>query len=97
MTTIRALLPLLRRAGGRDQRLTTGLAITAHDPTKTPKQFDLTRQSGTQAGKVLPSIYAVKGDELLIMLGKNGKERPADFDTQKIRGIEKETYLRMNK
>ncbi|QTE29246.1 FtsX-like permease family protein [Pengzhenrongella sicca] len=29
MRTIRALLPLLRRAGGRDQRVTTGLAIAA--------------------------------------------------------------------
>lgn len=29
MRTVRALIPLLRRAGGRDQRLTTGLAMAA--------------------------------------------------------------------
>ncbi len=49
------------------------------DPSKTPKQIDLSSDAGPNKGKVLPGIYELDGDIFKYALSNPGKERPTDF------------------
>ena len=63
------------------------------DPTKTPKEIDLTPSVGPAAGKTLKGIYKIEKDTLTIccVAGKvkdpETKERPTEFDTKKRDGV----------
>lgn len=49
------------------------------DPTKKPKQIDLTNDSGPDKGKTLQAIYELNGDEYKVCIAAPGKDRPTEF------------------
>ena len=51
------------------------------DPSKDPKQIDLTGTEGDLAGKDAPGVYAVDGDTLRICYVMPGRPRPKSFDS----------------
>jgi uncharacterized protein (TIGR03067 family) len=52
------------------------------DPSKTPKQMDVIKETGDQGGPVLRGIYSLEGDTRKVGMSKKGPEgpRPASFD-----------------
>jgi uncharacterized protein (TIGR03067 family) len=52
------------------------------DPTRTPKQIDLTFASGLNKGMMIPGIYLLEGDQLTICLAPMNGLRPTSFATQ---------------
>jgi uncharacterized protein (TIGR03067 family) len=55
----------------------------AVDPGKSPAAIDLMPNTGGQQGKVLPGIYLLRGDSLLICLATPPAARPTEFSAQK--------------
>jgi len=49
------------------------------DPTRSPKQLDVTPADGPDKGKQVPGIYELKGDGMTAAGVDPGKERPVDF------------------
>jgi uncharacterized protein (TIGR03067 family) len=52
------------------------------DPTKKPRQIDLTPGDGPEKDKVVEGIYSLKKDELKICIAHPGNERPKDFESK---------------
>src|SRR5262249_35198748 len=52
------------------------------DPSKLPKAIDLKYSSGPNKGKTAKGIYALARREMLLCLGKVGKERPTEKDIE---------------
>lgn len=52
------------------------------DPTKKPKQIDLSNESGPDKGKTLLAIYELDGDEYKACIAAPGKERPTEFSSK---------------
>jgi RNA polymerase sigma factor (sigma-70 family) len=53
------------------------------DPSKKPRPLDLTFTEGGMAGKTVPAIYEVKGDELWECFAATGDARPTGFTAEK--------------
>jgi uncharacterized protein (TIGR03067 family) len=53
------------------------------DPSKKPRPLDLTFTEGGMAGKTVPAIYEVKGDELWECFAVAGDARPTGFTAEK--------------
>jgi uncharacterized protein (TIGR03067 family) len=53
------------------------------DPTKKPRQLDVTSTEGVNKGKTFLAIYELDGDTLTVCYGLDGKTRPTEFKTQK--------------
>jgi len=49
------------------------------DPSKKPKQMDVTFEEGPQKGKTMRAIYSLDGDKLKIC---GGDERPTEFSAK---------------
>jgi uncharacterized protein (TIGR03067 family) len=49
------------------------------DPSKTPKQVDVTAADGPAKGKTMRGIYELKGATLRYCLAEPGKDRPTEF------------------
>ena len=54
----------------------------AIDPTREPKTVDWTDTFGADAGKTLPAIYRLDGDELVFCVGNEGEQAPREFRTR---------------
>lgn len=52
------------------------------DPTKTPKQIDLTNLTGPDKGQTLLAIYELDGDEYRACIAAPGKDRPTEFTSK---------------
>lgn len=52
------------------------------DPSKTPKEIDVTVTEGDQAGTVLLGIYEIDEDTLKVCFDWEGKNRPTEFKTE---------------
>ncbi|HMF14628.1 MAG TPA: TIGR03067 domain-containing protein [Gemmataceae bacterium] len=57
------------------------------DPSKKPKEIDVTPGDGPDRGKVLRGIYELMDEELKICIGKAGKERPTEFASKENSGV----------
>ena len=53
------------------------------DPSKTPKELDITGTEGPNKGKTILAIYEKSGDTLRICYDLSGKARPAEFKSEK--------------
>lgn len=53
------------------------------DPNAKPKTIDITGTEGPNRGKTLLAIYELTGDTLRVCYDLDGKNRPAEFKTQK--------------
>jgi len=53
------------------------------DPTKTPKEIDITAGKGPNAGKVSKGIYAFEGDTLKLCAAAPGQKRPTEFKSDR--------------
>jgi uncharacterized protein (TIGR03067 family) len=53
------------------------------DKTAKPKAADVISNFGPNKGKTFPTIYELKDDTLTICYDLSGKNRPAEFKTQK--------------
>jgi uncharacterized protein (TIGR03067 family) len=51
------------------------------DPSKKPKEMDITGTEGPNKGKTIPAIYERNGDTLRICYDLSGKSHPAEFKT----------------
>lgn len=49
------------------------------DPTKKPKELDVTGVEGPNKGKTFPAIYELDGDSLKVCYDLAGKKRPTGF------------------
>jgi uncharacterized protein (TIGR03067 family) len=49
------------------------------DPSRDPKEYELTSESGPNKGKARKGIYKFEGDTLTTCLAGVGKERPKEF------------------
>jgi uncharacterized protein (TIGR03067 family) len=49
------------------------------DPSKQPKEMDVTGEEGPNKGKNYPAIYELDGDSLKICYDLDGKKRPTEF------------------
>ncbi|VTR98404.1 Uncharacterized protein OS=Pedosphaera parvula (strain Ellin514) GN=Cflav_PD2062 PE=4 SV=1 [Gemmata massiliana] len=49
------------------------------DPTKKPKELDVTGLEGPNKGKSFPAIYELDGDSLKVCYDLDGKKRPTEF------------------
>lgn len=58
-------------------------AIYKVDPTKSPKQIDITPQEGPNKDKVGKGIYTLEGDTLKICHSEKGDGRPTEFKVDK--------------
>jgi uncharacterized protein (TIGR03067 family) len=52
------------------------------DPSKNPKQIDISRKDGPEAGRNQLAIYSLAGNTLKVCSGGSDKERPDGFDTR---------------
>jgi uncharacterized protein (TIGR03067 family) len=52
------------------------------DPSKKPPALDLIPSEGDVAGKTIPCIYEIKGDELRVCVGRIDQSRPTEFDSK---------------
>jgi uncharacterized protein (TIGR03067 family) len=52
------------------------------DPSKSPKQIDISRKDGPAAGRNQLAIYSLTGNTLKICSGGSDKERPDGFETR---------------
>lgn len=52
------------------------------DPTKSPKEIDLTPSAGPNKGKTLHGIYELDGDTFRYCLAVDGKDRPTEFSSK---------------
>ena len=53
------------------------------DATKKPKAIDATPKDGKFKGMTLQGLYEIKGDDMRVVFGKPGGERPKEFKTAK--------------
>jgi uncharacterized protein (TIGR03067 family) len=54
------------------------------DPTKKPKQLDMTALDGENKGKTVKAIYVIEGDTLTICMGNNADvPRPTELAAKK--------------
>jgi uncharacterized protein (TIGR03067 family) len=69
---------------GRDGEDTRDKATIKIDPSKSPKQIDLTVREGVRKGQVLRGVYLLKENKLFICINADGKDptvRPKAFST----------------
>jgi len=52
------------------------------DPSKSPRQIDISRKDGPEAGRNQLAVYSVVGNTLKICSAGSDKERPDGFDTR---------------
>ena len=52
------------------------------DPTKKPKQIDVTGEEGTDKGKTMKGIYEIDADHMQVCFAQAGSERPTEFKTK---------------
>ncbi len=52
------------------------------DPSKSPKQIDISRKDGPAAGRNQVAVYSLAGNTLKICSGGSAKDRPDGFDTR---------------
>jgi uncharacterized protein (TIGR03067 family) len=52
------------------------------DPTKNPKEMDITRRNGPARGQKQLAVYQLNGDLLTICSCESETERPTGFDTR---------------
>ena len=67
------------------------------DASKTPKTMDFMPDDGPQKGKTLLGIYEVKGDELRLCHGEDGKDRPTELASKEGSGLTVVTCKRVKK
>ena len=56
------------------------------DPTKSPKEIDLTVTEGNSKGKVIPGIYEVGENTRQVCIAEEGKARPTAFSSNPASG-----------
>ncbi len=61
---------------GRDEQKVSAIKI---DPTKKPKQINITHEGGNEKGKTLPGIYEFDGKRLKMCVNDGGGDRPTAF------------------
>jgi uncharacterized protein (TIGR03067 family) len=64
------------------------------DPTKKPKEMDITGTEGPNKDKTFPCIYELKGDTLTVCYSLDGKDRPKEFKAETGSGQFLATYKR---
>ena len=64
------------------------------NPSAKPKAIDITGTEGPNKGKMIPAIYERNGDTLRICYDLSGKNRPAEFKTEKGTQLFLVTYKR---
>ncbi len=52
------------------------------DPTRSPKEIDVTPLSGPEKGRVLRGIYSRDGDTLKACFARPGEDRPTGFSSK---------------
>jgi uncharacterized protein (TIGR03067 family) len=52
------------------------------DPSKSPKQIDISRKTGPAAGRDQFAVYSLAGNTLKVCSSGSAKERPDGFDTR---------------
>jgi uncharacterized protein (TIGR03067 family) len=52
------------------------------DPSKTPKEIDLTPSGGPNRGRILKGIYRIQGDTLKVCLAGPGEGRATEFESK---------------
>jgi uncharacterized protein (TIGR03067 family) len=57
----------------------TAKANIKADPSKSPKEIDITLEAGPHKGETIKAIYEVKGDEMRVCHGEAGQDRPTEF------------------
>jgi uncharacterized protein (TIGR03067 family) len=68
------------------------------DPTKKPKQIDLTtEQKGAFKGHTLPGIYELKDDTVVLCLEANKTDRPTKFEAPEMTRLMLFTFKREKK
>jgi uncharacterized protein (TIGR03067 family) len=60
-----------------DNVIATG--STKLDPSKSPKEIDVTHETGRKKGETLLGIYELNGDTYKYCIAQPGKSRPKDF------------------
>jgi len=65
----------------------------ALDACRTPKTIDWTDSMGADAGKTLPAIYELEGDDFVFVAADEHAPRPAEFRTAP--GLTMRTFLRL--
>lgn len=63
-----------------DKQVATGTVKL--DPTKKPKTIDAAQTEGPYKDKIQPGIYEFKGEDLHVVFGAPGQERPKEFKTR---------------
>jgi uncharacterized protein (TIGR03067 family) len=64
------------------------------DPSKKPKEMDITGTEGPNKGKTILAIYEMTDDTLRICYDLSGKARPSEFKTSKDTKLFLVTYKR---
>ncbi len=65
------------------------------DPSRNPKQMDVTRTNGPARGQKQLAVYSLNGNILKICSCETGSERPAGFDTRDKTGYTLMTLRRL--
>jgi uncharacterized protein (TIGR03067 family) len=61
---------------------TVASGTTKLDPSKTPKEIDVTHETGMNKGKTLLGIYELDRDTYRYCIAPAGKSRPTDFTSK---------------
>ena len=77
----------------REGKPFAGTTVTL-DPTKTPHTIDVVPDGGRARGKVVPGIYKLDGDTLVIVMADPGKPRPTEFKAPAGSGLTLMTFKR---
>ena len=57
------------------------------EPSKKPREIDVTPGSGPDKGMTLKGIYDLNGDELKLCIAKPGRDRPTEFASKENTGV----------
>jgi uncharacterized protein (TIGR03067 family) len=67
------------------------------DPSKSPKEIDLTLQEGDMKGMTFKGIYEIDGDTQKVCLNIEGGDRPKDFSSKEGSGHLLQVFKREKK